>query len=173
VNLYIIRHADAGDSSHWSGDDSFRPLTEHGRRQARALGEGFRRQGIALDVVLTSPYVRTRETAEVLFEGLGTRCDVRLSELLASGAMRRNQLARELASVDASSLAIIGHDPDLPEFLGWLVGVEPGKVFLKKGGAAFVQCRSTPAKADGHLGWLITPAWYLNAERTGDPVGEN
>ena len=121
MNLYVIRHADAGDAMKWAGDDADRPLTDLGRRQARTLGETFRRLGVALDAVVSSPYVRTRETAELLFEGLGAPGEVKLSGLLASGAMRRNQLAQELSSLGASSLAIVGHEPDLPIFLGWLL----------------------------------------------------
>jgi phosphohistidine phosphatase len=160
MNLYIIRHADAGDSSLWSGDDSLRPLTEHGRKQAKALGESFRRLGVSLDAIVSSPYVRTRETAEGIIEGLGASLEVSFSELLAAGAMRRSQLAEEIAGLKPTSAAIVGHDPDMPEFLGWLLGLEPKKVFLKKGAAAFVQCR-TPTKGDASLGWLVTPTWYL------------
>jgi phosphohistidine phosphatase len=161
MNLYIIRHADAGDSANWSGDDSLRPLTERGRHQARALGIAFHKQGVALDAVVSSPYVRARETAELLLEGLGATLTVQHSEWLAAGALKRNQLAQELAAKNASSLAITGHDPDLPEFLGWLLDVSPKHLFLKKGGAAFVQCR-TPAKGEAVLGWLIGPAWYMS-----------
>lgn len=161
MNLYIIRHADAGDSSLWTQDDSLRPLTEHGRHQALALGEGLRRQGVSLEGIVSSPYVRTRETAEGILKGLGASIELTFSDLLAAGAMRRSQLAEELAGKKLTSLAIVGHDPDMPEFLGWLLGVEPKKVFLKKGAAAFVQCR-TPGKGLATLGWMITPAWYMN-----------
>ena len=161
MNLYIIRHADAGDSMNWSGDDALRPLTERGRHQARALGEALHKQGVALDAVVSSPYVRARETAELLVEGLGATLPVQHSEWLAAGALKRNQLAQELAAKNASSLAITGDDPDLPEFLGWLLDVSPKHLFLKKGGAAFVQCR-TPAKGEAVLGWLIGPAWYMS-----------
>src|SRR5439155_15154027 len=60
MNLYIIRHADAGNPKQWRGDDADRPLSELGRRQARALGEAFRHQQLPLDVVVSSPTVRTR-----------------------------------------------------------------------------------------------------------------
>lgn len=163
MNLYVIRHADAGDSSTWRGDDSLRPLTEHGRHQAKALGEALRRQGVTLDAAVSSPYVRARETAELVVDGLGASLEVQFSDLLASGAMKRNQLAHELAALKVSSLAIFGHEPDLPDFLGWLLDVSPKHLFLKKGGAAFVQCRS-PGKGDGNLGWLIGPAWYMKNE---------
>jgi phosphohistidine phosphatase len=162
MNLYIIRHADAGDAANWTGDDSLRPLTEHGRHQAKALGEALRKQGVALDAVLSSPYVRARETAELLVEGLGVPLEVRFSELLAAGALKRNQLALELAATNASSVAITGHDPDMPAFLGWLLGADPKHFFLKKGGAACVQCR-TPSKGEAVLGWLVGPAWYAGA----------
>src|SRR5262249_37188292 len=71
MDLYLIRHADAvpretpGYEDDWS-----RPLTEAGHEQARALGALFRRQDLHLDVVVTSPLLRARETADGLIAEL-------------------------------------------------------------------------------------------------------
>lgn len=163
MNLIIVRHADAGDASRWEGPDSERPLTDLGQKQARTLGAALRQRGIALDAVVSSPYLRTLQTASGLLEGMEAAGEPRSSELLAPGAMRRKQLAQELAALEASSVAIVGHDPDMPEFLGWLMDVDARQVFLKKGAAAFVQCKTEPEKGSGTLGWLLTPAWYMGS----------
>src|SRR5262245_8200927 len=117
MNLYIIRHADAESREEWTGDDAERPLTPLGHRQARALGEALRQRGVSLDVVVTSPMVRARQTAEGL---LGTRSNgsgPELCDLLAQDAVRRRKLTKFLAHLGVENVAIVGHDPDLPSYL--------------------------------------------------------
>jgi phosphohistidine phosphatase len=160
MNLYIIRHADAGNPEKWRGDDADRPLSDLGHRQARALGEAFRHQSLTVDAVLASPLVRTRETAEGFLEAWGGVPAPQFSDLLAQGALKRRKLSKQIAGLGVENVAIIGHDPDLPEFLGWLLGAESEAVPLAKGGAALVVCKS-PGKGGGQLGWVITPEWYL------------
>lgn len=63
---YIVRHAKAGDRQAWEGDDRLRPLTKSGRRQADDLVEVLSDQPI--DRILSSSYVRCRETVEPLAE---------------------------------------------------------------------------------------------------------
>jgi len=61
---YVVRHANAGDRSDWSGDDRLRPLTKSGQRQAEALADLFEREPI--DKVLSSGYLRCIQTVEPL-----------------------------------------------------------------------------------------------------------
>ncbi|HEY3787732.1 MAG TPA: phosphoglycerate mutase family protein [Urbifossiella sp.] len=162
MNLLIIRHADAGDRNQWSGDDDERPLSLLGHKQAHALGDALKQRGLELQAVISSPLVRTRETAEGILASVAAPPAVIFSDLLAPGALRRRKLAKYLATVGVDSLAIVGHDPDLPAFLGWLLGVDPEHVPLEKGGAASLHFEEEPGKGDGTLGWVITPQWYLN-----------
>src|SRR5437588_12572523 len=64
MDLYLIRHADAGDRKKWTGDDAERPLTELGLEQARLLAEGLQQHGLALEVLVSSPLLRAQQTAE-------------------------------------------------------------------------------------------------------------
>jgi phosphohistidine phosphatase len=161
MNLYIIRHADAGNREEWRGDDADRPLSDLGRRQARALGEAFRQRGLAVDAVLASPLVRTRETAEGFLEAWPGGPGVQFCDLLAPGALKRKKLSKQIAGLGVGSVAIVGHDPDLPEYLGWLINADAETVHLAKGGAALVTCDDGPGKGDGGLGWIITPDWFM------------
>lgn len=164
MDLFIVRHADAGDSAEWPGPDSERPLSLLGHRQARALGQALHRQGVRLGAVVSSPFVRARETAEDLLAAWGDTFAPSFSDLLASGMMRKRKLSQFLAGLGLSSLAIVGHDPDLPAYLGWLLGTDPDHVPLAKGGTAYLHFDEEPAKGDGELIWMITPDWYLPAE---------
>lgn len=159
MNLYLLRHADAGNPLEWEGADSERPLTDLGRRQAQALGAAFKARGIAVDAILTSPLTRTVQTAGEFREALGgpepVACD-----LLAPELFRRRKLTKQASGLGVGSVALVGHNPDLSAYLAWLLGVDPAQTDLEKGGAALVAFEDEPAKGEGELKWLLTPAWY-------------
>ncbi|MDB5310579.1 MAG: phosphohistidine phosphatase [Gemmataceae bacterium] len=161
MDLYVIRHADAGNPKEWKGDDADRPLSLLGHQQARALGEAFRQRGISVGAVISSPLVRTRETAEELLRAWPGVAGPEFCDLLAPGALRRRKLSRFLAGMGGQSLAIVGHDPDLPAYLGWLLGTDPEQVHLEKAGAALVRFEDVPGKGEGTLAWMVTPEWYM------------
>jgi 8-oxo-dGTP diphosphatase len=79
--MYLVRHAKAGSRSGWSGPDDQRPLTKTGRRQADALMDLLAERGVTR--VVTSPYVRCRQTVEPLAQRL--RLPVDLADELAEG----------------------------------------------------------------------------------------
>ena len=60
--MILLRHAWAGDSSKWKGDDRHRPLDERGRNQAERLVEKLADQEI--ERILSSPYDRCVQTVE-------------------------------------------------------------------------------------------------------------
>ena len=169
MNLYIVRHADAGDRQAWPGDDADRPLSELGRRQARALADALKRRGLTLDAIVSSPLVRTRQTAEELIPASSNGIGVQFCDLLAPEALKPRKLSKFLAGLGVTSAAVVGHDPDLPAYLGWLLGVDPENVHLEKGGAALVTLDEAPSKGSGRLAWSVTPDWFMTAEP--EPTG--
>jgi 8-oxo-dGTP diphosphatase len=114
VNLYLVRHASAGDRHDWDGPDRERPLSKKGRHQAddiaRALGdEPIRR-------VLSSPAVRCLQTAGPLAAKLGV--EVEPVEAFAEGA----PLVAARALVDSlvaagDDAALFGHGDLIPDVL--------------------------------------------------------
>lgn len=160
MELYLIRHADAGDPLHWDGDDADRPLTDLGRRQARALGAAFQARGIAVGALLTSPLTRTVQTAGEFSEALGAGPEPTACDLLAPEELRRRKLTKHVAGLGVESVALVGHNPDLSAYLGWLIGVDPAQVELVKGGVAKVVFEDEPAKGEGVFDWMLTPSWY-------------
>ena len=160
MDLYLIRHADAGDRRQWEGDDAERPLTELGRTQARALGTAFQSRGIVVGAILTSPLTRTVQTAGEFQEALVGSPAPTASDLLAPDELRKRKLTKLIAGLGAGPVALVGHEPDLSAFLGWLLGVDSDNVPLEKGGVAKVSFEDEPAKGEGVLGWMITPGWY-------------
>jgi 8-oxo-dGTP diphosphatase len=82
VTVYLVRHAKAGSRKAWTDDDELRPLSKAGKAQARALAK--RLAGAGITRVLSSPYVRCRQTVEPLAEGRGV--PVEPSDALREGA---------------------------------------------------------------------------------------
>ncbi len=95
MTVYLVRHAKAGSRQRWDGPDDQRPLTKPGRAQADALCELLLREPIAR--VVSSPYVRCRQTVEPLAQQL--RLPVDLSDALAEGAPLQEAL-RLIEKVD-------------------------------------------------------------------------
>ncbi|HYI23265.1 MAG TPA: histidine phosphatase family protein, partial [Candidatus Limnocylindrales bacterium] len=54
IELYLLRHAHAGNPAEWTGDDAKRPLSKKGRRQAEMLGQFMAQRGFAPDSIVTS-----------------------------------------------------------------------------------------------------------------------
>lgn len=152
TELLLLRHAHAGDSTTWQGDDDLRPLTEKGRRQAERLGRLLAAAGFTPDAVLASPLVRARETAEIVADdlGLSVRRDARLGEPLDLAVLER--ILDDAG--DPRRPLLVGHDPDFSELVSELVGAP---IPMRKGTLARVDVERPLEPGAGVLRWLVPP----------------
>ena len=152
VELCLLRHAHAGDSTTWEEADELRPLTEKGRRQAERLARHLLTAGYAPDVVLASPLVRARETAEIVAEILRAplRIDPRLAELVDLPTVEEILAA----AGDPTRPVLVGHDPDFSELLSELVGAP---IAMRKGTLARIDVERPLEPGAGELRWLLPP----------------
>ncbi|MGQ0805016.1 MAG: SixA phosphatase family protein [Actinomycetota bacterium] len=88
MTIYVVRHGKAGDRSLWEGPDDLRPLSKSGRKQAEKLVEQL--ADAPIDRIVTSPYVRCRQSVEPLAEQ--RRLPVDLADELAEGIPVREAL---------------------------------------------------------------------------------
>jgi phosphohistidine phosphatase len=116
VRLYLIRHAEAEKGE----PDELRRLTPEGREAARRLGKELAAEDIA--VVLSSPLLRARETAELVAKACGIEAEV--DERLAPGATVAD--VRAAADERGDGVAMVGHQPDCSEIALALTGSDPG-----------------------------------------------
>ncbi|QJW97657.1 SixA phosphatase family protein [Frigoriglobus tundricola] len=160
--LYLIRHAEAVElGSHGAARDFDRPLTPNGRDQARALAHAFVRLNLAVDAVVASPLVRAHQTAVELLtvwqpDGRAVTCDQLAPERLKPG-----KLSDFLAAVPGDRVAVVGHMPELGNYVEWLIGASEETVPLAKAAAACVSFKGDPAKAAGKLHWIVPPNWFM------------
>jgi len=153
--LYLVRHAIAEERGPEYPDDTKRPLTRRGRERMRRGVAGFRALRPGVELILTSPLVRTVQTAEILSSGLDD-ASIEALPALAPGHPAR-QVAQALAeSSRAGVIALVGHEPDLGELAAWLIGARRPIPF-KKGGIARIDVKSLPPAQDGTLIWHATP----------------
>jgi phosphohistidine phosphatase SixA len=148
VQLYVLfRHGSAVPVEK-AGSDEARWLTPEGRRE---VGRVARLLPFKPSVVLTSPYTRAQETAEIIAHVWGS--GVVVVDELAPGRARCKNIA---SLVDGEPRAVIvGHNPDLEELLCCLIG--GGNVVLKPGSAAVVEVEDGWKRGRGTLVELITP----------------
>ena len=153
LQLYLLRHADAGDPTAWPGDDAERPLSAKGRRQARRLGSMLADIGWKPDLILTSPKVRAAQTARLV----GRAVDVKPEdeERLAVGFEVSDVVAMVAAHPEARRVVLVGHDPDFSSVASSLTGAA---IELRKGAIVRIDLQDgSPAKGEGALRWLIPP----------------
>jgi phosphohistidine phosphatase len=160
MKLCVIRHAEAVPlGAENASRDEDRYLTSAGHASCAALAEALLRVGARPTHILSSPLVRARQTAAGLAAAWGEPAPFFAeSKMLAPGA-RKRPLAEELNALHADCLAVVGHNPDLSELVGWLIGSKYIGISLEKSGAALIEFDGPVAKSAGHLEWLITPAW--------------
>jgi phosphohistidine phosphatase len=118
MRVYLMRHATAADPGGIA--DALRPLPEEGRREAREAGRALRDRGAELSIILTSPRLRARETAELVVDGFGRKVPVQVREALTCGASAAAYRA-EIQGQAAEPL-LVGHNPELSAIVSALVG---------------------------------------------------
>jgi 8-oxo-(d)GTP phosphatase len=111
--LLLVRHAWAGHSASWKGDDRVRPIDERGRRQAEALPTALAAFGI--ERLLSSPFLRCTESFEPLAAALGLPIEER--DELADDAKRKHALAL-LDELEGTTAALCTHGELLHKLLG-------------------------------------------------------
>jgi phosphohistidine phosphatase len=153
MELYFLRHGAAAPRAGWEGDDSKRPLTDPGRAEVARMAGLLARSAPALDAVVTSPYLRASQTAEIVAQHLNLQDKVVSDERLEPGfdAARLGKLIKQFP--EAKALLLVGHEPDFTMTIGEITG---GRVVLKKGGMAYVDTADGSLKK-AVLVWLVQP----------------
>jgi phosphohistidine phosphatase len=154
--LYLIRHGLAAERGEAWPDDAKRPLTERGMSRLRKGARGLVRLGVSLDIVLTSPLVRTRQTAEILAAGLEPRPHITAVDSLAPDGSYQAVLADLEKHSKRARIALVGHEPGIGELAARLIGTRH-PVEFKKGAICRIDVETLPPAGPGSLRWFLTP----------------
>lgn len=157
MNLYLIRHAIAEEQSP-AGEDSQRALTDKGAKKMRQIAKGLRTLGVDFDIILSSPYLRAQQTAEILGDVFKMKKDVAQSENLTPMGDPDFLLAEINEKYTVDSLAIVGHEPYLSNLVSLLTaGGSPVEMTFKKGGVCYLTTDDLHHARKANLEWLLTP----------------
>jgi phosphohistidine phosphatase len=119
--LLLLRHAKAENAAPGSSDIS-RSLNERGKKEAQAIGTFIRKQSLRFDLVLCSPAVRARETAESVLAAAEETAKLRYDQRIYEASPR--QLLEVISEIeeDKSAVLLVGHNPGMEELLRALTG---------------------------------------------------
>ena len=123
MNLYLLRHGIAverGTAAYHK--DSARPLTPKGERKVWQIAEAMEALRLSFDLILSSPYARARQTAEIVAEAFNARKRVELREDLTPGGSTK-RLVEHIASIKPApeNVLLVGHEPYLSDLISLLV----------------------------------------------------
>jgi phosphohistidine phosphatase len=154
--LFLIRHGVAEERGDAWPDDSKRPLTAEGTSRLRKSARGLARLGVVFDVILTSPLVRARQTADVVASVYDPRPHIVTAESLAPGGAYHALLTELEKQTRRARIALVGHEPGLGELAARLAGSRH-PLELKKGALCRIDVEALPPTGPGTLRWLLTP----------------
>jgi phosphohistidine phosphatase len=161
MKIILLRHGIAAEHGTQSfAHDSERPLTPEGRSKVRLIAKALARLKIIPDVILTSPFVRAHQTAEIAATVLRLKQQMHFCTHLASGGDAKRVIAEvNKLHGDAESVMLVGHEPDLSLLISLLLTGSPtgAAIELRKGGLCVLEVEALRAGKCATLLWLAPP----------------
>jgi phosphohistidine phosphatase len=135
MELYLLRHGDAGDHAFSPDEDNARRLTSEGNEKTKAVVRAAKKMNFdPPQLIVSSPLVRAEETAKIAIEYFAPKAEYRISEVITPGGdMDRTMAFIAMCAEEFSSMMLVGHDPHLSSFASILVsGSTLGSIEMKK-----------------------------------------
>jgi phosphohistidine phosphatase len=158
MEIYAVRHGIAIDREDPKcPPDPERYLTEEGIEKTKRVAAAVAALGASPDLLLSSPYVRAMQTAEIFASALDySKQKIRRTDLLLPGA-EPSLFFRELAKdKQTSTLFVFGHAPQLDDIIAAALGAKQHITSLKKAGVALIELKRV-SPPNGQLVWLAPP----------------
>lgn len=157
LRLWLARHGEAVDPD-VAASDFERPLTPAGRRRLSSSIQWLIAREEPPELILHSPLVRARQTAEVIAEEVGADSSiVRVSPRLAPG-ISTDDLLSSISSTAAERVVCVGHQPDMSRCLAEMLG--GGQIQFSPGTIACIDFNGPILRSAGSLRWLLDPHWF-------------
>jgi phosphohistidine phosphatase len=167
MNLYILRHASAGVRRADSIVDAKRPLDKEGKEQCLLIGRYLNALRVQFDLILSSPLKRALQTASLVGTEVAYDSKIQIAEAASpSGTVSSFQaLVGTLSAYD--NVLVVGHNPNLPEFLGSLIcAPRPASIRMRKGAIARVDCTRRPGQLISVVDPRILRQIYASAAKS-------
>jgi phosphohistidine phosphatase len=166
MNLYLMRHADAGVPRENPVLDAKRGLVKEGKQQCMLMAGVLTGLKAQIDVIISSPLKRARQSAQFVATEIGFESPILTSPALAPDGdfASMQQLIAQHASREG--VLVVGHNPNLHQFIARLMSGNGngngngngqhspiGSIRVRKGAIARIDMSKRPAQ----LQWLIDP----------------
>jgi phosphohistidine phosphatase len=161
VNLYLLRHGIAVDpGSPGYENDSERPLIPKGERRLRDAAAAMKKMDLSFDLILSSPFTRAKQTAEIVAGDLKLKKRLEFSDELAPGGSSKTLIhALNDMKPAPENVLLVGHEPSLSRLISLLVsGGTDAAIEMKKGGLCKLEAAELRHGQCARLAWLLTPA---------------
>ncbi len=156
MQIYLLRHGIAEDLAP-GGKDADRRLTPEGRKRLGAILKRAAAAGVEPTLILSSPLVRARQTAEMAAKALGCTNQILLTKVLEPGGSPE-QVWDELRTHRGEvQVLLAGHEPLFSQLAAFLLGAPTLEIDFKKGALLRVDCETMGPRPRGTLKWLLSP----------------
>jgi phosphohistidine phosphatase len=159
MKLYLLRHGIAVDriggeiSSDWQ-----RPLTKEGQKETNQVAVALAKIGVNANLIVSSPLVRARQTAEIVQEVLAKGTELQITDSLAPGGTASDLYKFLKPFNQLEGIVLVGHEPDMSRLAGTLLWAGPElNISFKKAGICRIDIVDMPPSSPGILKWFLTP----------------
>lgn len=156
MELYLFRHGIAEDGAPGK-PDSARQLTHEGRRKTAAVAKMARGAGVEPSLILSSPYDRAVQTAQIAADELGYKGHILQTKALAPHSSPEAVWNEVRDHQSETSMLLAGHEPLLSHLTAWLLGAPSLRVEVKKSALIRIDVDGARAAPQGVLRWMVIP----------------
>lgn len=156
MEIYLFRHGIAEDAQAGKRDAD-RALLDQGRKKVGEVVKTARRAGLNPSLIVSSPYARAMQTAQVAVDELGYKREiVKIDALVPHGSAEG--VWHDLRGFrDEPAILVAGHEPLLSRLTAYLLGAPALRVEMKKAAMVRIDVESFGPSPHGTLRWMITP----------------
>jgi len=162
VNLYLLRHGIAVEPGTPGFEhDSDRPLIPKGERRLRSAAAAMAKLELSFDLILSSPFIRAKQTAEIVAGESKLKKRIEFFDGLVPGANSKALIhALNELQPEPESVLLVGHEPYLSRLISLLVSgdADAAAIEMKKGGLCKLEIGELCHGRCAQLAWLLTPA---------------
>lgn len=156
MELYLFRHGIAEEAQPGQSDAE-RALTTEGKRKLRTVVKTAMQAGLAPSLILTSPYKRAVQTAQIASDVLKYRGELLRTDALLPSAKPEGVWDEIRVHRQEAQLLLTGHDPLFTDLAGYLLGFPNLQIDFKKGALLRIHFEKFAAEPHGTLKWLLAP----------------
>ncbi len=159
MRIYLIRHSNAVDpGTPGYEEDSQRPLTERGRDKMNKIASALKKMKVKPDLIVSSPYVRARQTAEILAKVMKYKRNICFSDTLIPMGDASEIIGEINEKYDVDELVLVSHEPFISGLIGTLVASNlDTAINIKNGGVCCLSADDLHLERRAVLEWLLPP----------------